>query len=460
MTIRPSQRQQTRQPEPKTPFQLHHVMAKRRYWQLRLLICSALACLVSIIAWLLDVPLIWHALSTSVAFAAGFVYPLKNLQSRALEWIAREGGLSYGTALEWQEREDTFGLKPLLLDRALQQEAKLEPPAVQAWWLPLLALAAGFMLLPALTLFGFDALRSPLAPALQQRPAQVIERVPENVNPLQTQEPQNEGEQATQQAASEEAQSDSGGGDSGNDFDTPGTDPADDSNAQAGDQEVLSRFAENLREREPGDPQNQQSQQQPEQSGEPNAQQDGTPQEGGEGTPQDPQQSNAGENGEEGEQGEQNASSGDQEGQQQNEGEQSSEQASGDGEGEPQESADNNDGNAGDNEQLQASGQSSEQGADEELSEGANDTAGNNSSNETPSEGLNEDGGQLELLRGELEDGPLNSLGTLRLPGKEGEEARQVQAADSEAYQRALERAINEGNIPVEYQEVVRNYFR
>ena len=131
---------------------LHTRMAARRRLHLRMTACSAGALLSSAVAWLAGLSLLAHALLMAAGFAAGLLYPLRRLPEWALGWLSDRIGLSYETALELEGRDDPYGLAEAVDDRTTRLVRNLSPPRNPAWWLPILALALGLLLLPAISL--------------------------------------------------------------------------------------------------------------------------------------------------------------------------------------------------------------------------------------------------------------------------------------------------------------------
>jgi hypothetical protein len=63
-----------------------------------------------------------------------------------------------------------------------------------------------------------------------------------------------------------------------------------------------------------------------------------------------------------------------------------------------------------------------------------------------------------EQLEGQLEQGTINTGGQVRLPGDD--DVTLPGGSAPAEYQQGVERALSEGRIPVEYQEILRSYFR
>ena len=105
-------------------------------------------------------------------------------------------------------------------------------------------------------------------------------------------------------------------------------------------------------------------------------------------------------------------------------------------------------------------GDSGQQDPNASPDDGGNgDGAGDLASEERPGEqGEGQAAGDPEFLEGLLGLGPETPAGTIRLPGATEVELPPGRSAGE--YTRAVERAVTEGSIPVDYQEIIRNYFR
>ena len=73
-------------------------------------------------------------------------------------------------------------------------------------------------------------------------------------------------------------------------------------------------------------------------------------------------------------------------------------------------------------------------------------------------EQLNGAQGEEEFLEGQLTGGEVNVGGDVRLPGFADVEL--PPGASPAGYGEAVERALTGGTVPLEYQEIIRNYFR
>ena len=432
---------------------IHNTISKRQSWGKRLLRASALACVLSLILWFTGVPLIWHLLIVAASFLAGLLLLRQHGADLALSWIAERIGLSYQTALELSQTEtkDTYGFYDAVTDKAKVQAGRLDLPSTSRWWLPLAALAFGIALLPFAPFGGADRLAglgiSNDAP------------LPSRTATLDDEEDSTQTEQAEDIQRPDEVPdlpaSDVAPPPMLEDYEGDGGQaPPEDLNARVADQETLSRFLDNLEtrqapERNPFDqapPQNQQGQQ-GERSSEPGdgaQQMSSADQQGSE---------EAGEGAGEGEQG----------------GEYSAEQQdNGSSEGTPQEGqTETEQGGSQDGTNPAADGSPTEgnndgvqAGEQNGLDSGANDSAGGSPStpNANGEERLNAPENQPEFVEGVIGGGPTNLAGSIRLPGAAGESGQLTPSAQS--YERSNEQAITEGRIPLEYQDIIRNYFR
>ncbi|HRQ10353.1 MAG: hypothetical protein WC972_07010 [Trueperaceae bacterium] len=66
--------------------------------------------------------------------------------------------------------------------------------------------------------------------------------------------------------------------------------------------------------------------------------------------------------------------------------------------------------------------------------------------------------GGVELLPGVIQDGPLTPAGNVRLPGDD--QVQLPQGVELGHYATAVEEALGEGDLPADYQEIIRRYFR
>jgi hypothetical protein len=386
---------------------------------------------------------------------AGFLYPVRQSQHWALDLIAQKIGLSYETALE-HEDSSNYGFKPALEEYASKAVKRLEPASFRRWWLPLLVVAFSLTLLPV------SPFRS--SPRLIGVPDSLNPFANETTVPNEQTTPPNEPESQATEVQPPNTQPDTPSAETGSPQtldDASGTsgEGLSDISQNVADKEALSRFLENLREREipnepatdaptPNTPQPNNANGQPNEEGTTQTQdasqsENASAEQGG-------QQENAGES-----TGEQNAQSATENAQGENpEGSDSSDQAGNNNEAQANEQGLNSSGEKPDSDGP--SQNSPNQSADE-----GSDGSGNMPSASSQSQGLNGEGQRQEpeFLEGSLSRGDSNLAGTVRLPGSSEQEAGNFGVTPS-GFQRAEEQAVTEGRIPIEYQEIVKNYFR
>ena len=237
--IRPSQRRSKRPPgPPQPPFELHRRLARRHYWRLRLLFCSAGALALSLVLWLVGVPLPLHLGGVALGFALGFLAPLNSQEPWALSWIEGETGTSYRTALEHAGTNDAYGFHSAVAARASSLAGRLEPPAEQPWWLPVLVLALGLVVLPAVGLPGLS-LPGRGSALTTETPADALADAPTATPETLPPEGAEDGVSETPREAPAENAS---AGDA-SDFDTAdGSEGAEGGAGSSSDSEALSRF--------------------------------------------------------------------------------------------------------------------------------------------------------------------------------------------------------------------------
>ncbi len=452
--IRASKR--TKQRRKKIPKLKTHVrLARRKMWNQKLTAASILSVFVSLLLWFLGVSLFIHSIGVFVSLIIGLFFPIKKSLDWSQKYIAKNIGLSYQTALENSE-ELPYGFQESLASYIKQVLIKLEPPKFRRWWLPILVVSFGFVLLPVSPFRAAPrTLGLPFGETLSSEEAREQQQRTEQAQETRTEEPQNpegaEAKEVTSQQTNNPQTLEDTAGASGQSLS--------DLSENVADEEALSRFLDNLSEREiPPEQENQQENQ-------PNVQPssaDGSPEEGNPETEstQNSQPSEGGSqgNGDEqqseanGEQEEQNESQG--EGQGEDEGSDSSAET-----GDSDETQSDQEGASSTGEQSDTNGPT-ENSSDESVDQGS-DGAGENASIAQTSTSLEEDAptDDPEFLQGELSQGDSNLAGTVRLPGASEENFNPTGLASPD-FQRAQEQAVTEGRIPIEYQEIIRNYFR
>jgi hypothetical protein len=469
------------EPQPVT-LNLHERIASQRLWFLRLMTASTVALTLSFILWLLRVPLEYHLGGIAVGFVAG-LFARRPMQSWALAWIRERAGLSYETALEQRTRQDDFGFSETLQQRATQEVSRLSPPKYQVWWLPMLAVALGLAFLPLI-----PSVANLPSPFNTQAPTTTTTATNE-LNPSEPNQPT-----ATQAANepnatdSSASPSESTGETNASELNNPGgaSESSASQNNQSADEQALERFLDNLKENEPppsdspdADLSSVMPQSQGGQSNEDNASRPRSTQTNPFARPGEEQQEqpNANQNSEQGqgeEQGQEQQGQ-DQQGQQEQSQEAQSEQGQGDeqasggqeqseqgaGEqagGEPGTGQEGEQNQQGSGQSASAEGEGNEQQSDTgQNAEGAGSLAGTPSGQGEEIRGSSQQ--SPEFLQGRLDEGLNNTAGTVRLPGETSQTVF-PEGSSPGSFSRAEEEALTEGRIPLEYQEVIRNYFR
>ena len=434
--IQPSQRR--RRDARDHAFDLHDRLARSEAWHRKLSVAGVASLAASVAAWLLGLELAWHAGAVAVGFAGGLVWPARDAEERAFGWIAERAGLVYETALQ-TPGADPYGLHGAVEERARAAAARLRFPTRQRWWMASLALALGLLLLPA---------------ARSVAPTGTAGG-PEGPNVTAPVVPEPEDEAAEVDEPEQPADLDRAADPDDRSGDDAGEGTADGGPSRATEEETLSRFLDNLRERDPFNPV--ETPQTPEEAAprsEPSETPPGEP-EAGEGRPQgsgDEEQGDVQEDGSSRE-GEGESQEGDEQGDQGRPEEGSEE---GDSEGAPGPDPGEGEGT----EQQEAPAAGLEPGDEEgEPQPDAADGAGADPSSLRPSaEAEGETQEDPEFLQGQLDAGPENPGGSVLLPGETDVDVPpELRTGD---YRRAVEEAVTDGQVPLEYQEIIRKYFR
>lgn len=465
-------RRRTPTPTPDEALNVHVGMARARHWQRRLWLASACACAGSLLLWLAGTGLFVHLAGLVAAFGIGLALPVRSSLDWALGWVSRHG-LSYPTALELSQAgnaDDPYGFYAAVAKRASAQAARLEPPRLQPWWLPLLVTALVLALLPVNPFGMRGGFSGTGSPNQNQRGADPTESAAEALNPEDPAQADPPDTAANLPADTPET---GAAPPTLENLSAPGGAAAEGETGAPSDAEALDRFLETLRDRPPQNEEANREQtnpfrgaapsQRPGESGEPREAQNGEQSgegetaQNGEGQRGEPREAQDGP-GEQGEQGEGDEAGEPAEGQ----GDEAAQGQAGQEDGEAAAEGDAQEAQPGDAEgraAQQAGAPGNEDGRPEagESGEGAGDSPG------SPPLG---DGNRLEpsnqdpeQLQGRLNNGPSNLAGTVRLPGTQ-QTAAPSGGSTSAGFSRAEERAITEGRIPVEYQDIIRNYFR
>ena len=434
--IRPSRRR--RHDARDRAMHLHDRLARSEAWHRKLSVAGIAALVASLAAWLLNAEIAWHAGAVVAGFAAGLVWPARDAEDRAFGWIAERVGLVYETALQRPDA-DPYGMHTAVEERARSAAARLRFPSRQRWWMASVALALGLLLLPAArSVAPTGTAGGPEGP---------------NVAAPAAPEPEEAGTEIEEPEQPEEldraADPDDRSGDEG------GEGTADGGPSSASEEETLSRFLDNLRERDPFDPiESGASPGETAPPSEPGETPPGEP-EAGEGRPEgsgDDEQGDGEQQGQNSE-GEGASDEGDEQGDQ-GRPEEGSEEGESEGAPGPEQ------GEGEGNEQREVPSAGLEPGDQEgEPQPDAAEGAGADPSSLSPSgEAEGDTQEDPEFLQGQLEEGPENPGGSVLLPGESDVDV--PSALRSGDYRRAVEEAVTDGQVPLEYQEIIRNYFR
>lgn len=473
---------------------LHQRLARRRAAQERLFAGGVVALTASATAWLFGLTLPLHLGLLAVGFAVGFFWRFAGVGRRAerwaFAWIEPRAGLSYLTAHELPA-SDTSALGEAVRVRAARAE-RLGPPPLEPWALPPLVLALALAFVPH---FVLPTLRAPLEPLLPRSltappdPNAPADAALEAEAP-QTQTAGNETgtpETAEPEADSETPPEDNAGDEGGESVNTDSPAPA--TGTAPSESATLERFLEGAGAPQPDAAGRQASGREAQAAAEAAARRSGaegdTP--GGEGNgPGQPSagalpggDENAPSTASEGRPAEDDAlrnanrnlggarPSGAEDEATGGEGG----EAGGQGEGTPPEApgsaepreAQSGAGSPGEgdgpsqpgptSDGRSQTGQGSERGSSEEAGRGSGGEQAGSSERL-----LGGAGGALERLSGRRTEGVPN----LRAETLQQGDAPDAlpQAGGPEGYRRAAEEVIREGRIPLEYQQLVRDYFR
>lgn len=449
---------------------------------------------IAVAAWGLwgeGVALAWKAqllvvlLSGGLGGAMGALVAPKSDRRRALSWIGAQAGLAYETALAPTTPPHQSEVAERLAD-AVRVQARLSirdvaAPSNEAWWLPLFAFAGGVLV--AANLIG-----APIGPELTPPPASASEvaaaapEPPEGSVPTPLEEPDPEALGESSAIASEvppppterSTAPPSASGESGG------------AGGAASERDTLERFLDRLRERPAAEPATAEAAAlgASEEADDPDGAHDAEAESetalsendangGQEATsgfgspPEGSPQPSSGEDGEaaasdatndeadatgragEGEAGERVAAGEDPEGADWDAGFEAGEGPSGAGDPQRQAPAGEATGEGG-----AAPG---DDGAGAGMGDGLPDTA-------TDASEIDDVGGAEVAVEGDplpsiLGPGPESVVGGVRLEGELADPSSFVDPNDPQ-WQRSVERALLEGDLPAPYQEVIRNYFR
>src|SRR5690625_2330172 len=431
-------------------FGLHVRLGRKRNRHIRLTRASLVLLAAALLGWFSGLPPLWHVSLSLAAGLVGLVWPVSGSCNGALHLITEESGLAYEIALQTSgQPRDEFGLSSQVRARARRSIAGMSEPRSQDWWLAALLLALFILALPALRL---DApwRSTPAEPPPEPPPAVAgtddVEEDPQ-ADSSASQPEQADPELPPQATAPPESGPESGASSAGSE-----------ATRSERESQVLDRFLDNLRERPPesgadaslggtplpADPDSTTPELQDDTPGDGSMPAEDEPQEVRD-QPADGQEPASGEGDREGD-GQEGP-----EGDAQQEGP-GSEQPGGESGPQPGE------------EESESAGQSPQPGEEGGMGLSAGedeaDGAGASSGPEGLLPGRDEQAaqGEEEFLEGELAGSEVNLGGDIRLPGFTDVELPPGSAPGT--YGEAVERALTGGNVPLEYQEIIRNYFR
>jgi hypothetical protein len=462
-------------------LRLHSRLAATRYWQDRLTVCGLGALLLSFVAWLLGAHLLWHLGFIALGSALGFLPRLRSGQGWALHWLDTHLGLSYRTALEVPRGDDHYGLYTALHRRVERAGKNLERPSPQPWWLPLFAVAFGLLLVPNAPWSA----ASPLSTAPGMSGPEVPPAAAEDPDEASAEEPPGDEPESPEGADAPAGDPGDPDGPEGEGSGAPGQGGRAPEGGAGSERQALEDFLRSVEEAEedeggsegapsgaPDESGEEEGREGPTQAREADREDDGR------------EPGDSGEPGEPGEPGAEPGEGDEAQAAEAAEGEQSAPQTQPAGAEEGEEGDDGAEQGQGEEEGLEDGGEEglgegpSDEGAEAQGQPGGEDAPGPEGDAEggdlDPGGGVGADGlapdaeGLFETLEreedrpefvpGQRDDGGRASSGVVRLPG--GGQAEGPAGAAPESFERGLERAITEGRIPVEYHEVLRDYFR
>ncbi len=136
-----------------SPNNFYQLLTRRFYWHYRLMVCSSAALLFSFCTWLLGFDIVWQLVSVIIGFLLGFLWPIRHSKRKSLSWLDKHIGLSYRTLLELKTNQsEDFGLTEALKKRASYLIKRTNLPQMLPLWLLPLSIALILILLPSINL--------------------------------------------------------------------------------------------------------------------------------------------------------------------------------------------------------------------------------------------------------------------------------------------------------------------
>lgn len=450
------------------PFALHVKEARRADLNRRLLVGASAALVSSLVALFTPLALVVRVGIAATAFLTGLAWRTRGADKAALNAIREQTGLSYETALELAPTvtdgaPDPFGLKAGVRRRAELAIRGYEAPRHPAWWLPALIVAAALTLLPALTPELFTGQHAPSGSTAPEGAGPPSAPLP------QQQEPEPE-EESEEEAVEELAAGEEQGAEGPSGLEAPGAQADElDSTDVTGAVAPLARYLETLKQRPQAVNVSEEEARQPREGAPDSDAGEGEddnaaaePPATGEGEMRGPREGDD--------------TSGPRRPAEVDPDELGDQEANELGDEQGGEGADGGPDGAGEDsglspEEAHGASQGGQEGdggtepsdggeADAAIGSEGEGSAGSGGEARTMDEEQLIPGGTgpLEHLPGQLGDGPETIAGSLRLPGMQDLELPAgTQAAP---YIRAAEEALTEGELPLQYQEIIRRYFR
>ena len=414
------------------------------------------ALFASLVAFALGAPSAWHLGAIAIAAVVAAAWPLRSDERSALRWVGERVGLAYETAWELSRAQPSADARASALHAAVEVQGRLSvrdlrPPAAAAWWLPLATVAFGLWLWAAWVGGGGAAMPTGPAPGPPPTTTSPV-GAPEDAfvedasidDPAAPDAPEDATPARDDDGTGEAASAGSGSP-------TEGGAPA--------ERDVLDRFLDRLRERPPEDEEVARARRAAAAGAEDEDEEDGDP------AVPDGDAMRSGEAPEDGDPESDRGSGGE------GEDEQAGETGEGEGEGRTEDEREGDPGEAGDpdREGPEAAGDPGS-GPDDRAGGGGEPLGVDEGSDEGgPGIGVSAPGdagpaadpaaGDPEPLPSLIGPGEELPIGGVQLPGV-GPDGEFPSGPAGTAFRRGVEEALNEGDLPVAYQEVIRNYFR
>jgi hypothetical protein len=433
-----------------TDFTVHLQLARRQALNRRLNTAALLLVVAALLTWAVNLGFTLQLAGILAAGITGFLWPVRGAQEWSRNWIRSHAGLAYETALQLEDQpRDGFGLRVAVRSHARTAMARMERPQYQNWWTIGVVLTALILLLPVVQLRA--PWSAPGSPPGAAGPA----------SPAAAEDPQDSGEAASARETVPEGQLQPEPAAPAAD----GAGAAPDGVAQPGDgsdSSVLDRFLDNLRQRPPETA----GQEEPGAAGDGRplgAQADAEPGEAESGSPAAAREEDSGqpESSAEGPARPENGPANDGLSPPDPGGDEPGEAGEQTGLAESPEAGEAAGEQPGQNAPLTRPDPDPAGATPAEGDEGDGDGAGGTAGSETDASPASRlpAAGEAEFLEGDLAGAAANPAGSVRLPPFTDVELP-PDSGQAASFTRAAERAVTEGQVPLEYQQIIRNYFR